>query len=273
MTASSGQEWGPRIIPDSQLIYVMSGQAILYLGPERFTLGSGDCVFYGPKSPHKLVSDKSEPFTFASIHFEWNSTSLVPIHPMPGIQNCTPVKMTTLPSSYKVHIDGHGDVMLPHCFSQPNLESMFTQIVREYRFEEHGYLTVLKGLLTQLVAIILRYRINGENSSATRRKIAPALEMIRKQPHINWTSSELAHLCGYHPTYFSTLFKETIGHSPKHYLVLERIRKAKQLLIETATVEEVAYKLGYASIHYFCRNFKAVTGLTPTEFKLQSIEL
>jgi AraC-like DNA-binding protein len=131
----------------------------------------------------------------------------------------------------------------------------------------------MRGLLTQLITIIIRNEMNGKYSSGERRKIAPALEAIRKQPNINWSSCELAELCGYHPTYFASIFRETIGSSPKHYLIQERIRKAKQLLLEVKTIEEVSVKLGYTSLHYFCRNFKTVTGLTPTEYKIQSLEL
>ncbi|WP_376774375.1 helix-turn-helix domain-containing protein [Paenibacillus eucommiae] len=55
------------------------------------------------------------------------------------------------------------------------------------------------------------------------------------------------------------------------YLILERIRKAKLYLLEADSVEKVAERLGYTSIHYFSRNFKEVTGFTPTRFKQHSI--
>jgi AraC family transcriptional regulator, activator of mtrCDE len=273
MTAEPGQVWGPRTIPDCQLIYIVSGKASLTLGSEIYNLNPGESVFYGENSPHKLISTKSEPFTFTSIHFNWDSKSPKPIHPLSGIKECSLSDLGNQVPSYHILVEEHGEIKFPNHFILPHLEPLFLKIVREYRFEEPGYTFVLRGLLTQLLTVIIRNEMNGGYSSGERRKIAPALEAIRKQPNKNWSSSELADLCGYHPTYFASIFKETIGFSPKHYLIQERIRKAKQLLIEMKTIEEVSINLGYTSLHYFCRNFKTVTGLTPSEYKLQSIEL
>lgn len=273
LTTFPGQEWGPRTIPDCQLLYVISGKAVLYLGLQEMKLTPGDCVFYGANSPHRIVSSELDPCTFTSIHYSWNNESPEPVPPHAKIRKCTAQELQISAQSYMIHVHGHGEIKFPHHFTKPNLESLFMQIVREYRFEELGYESVLRGLLTQLLVVILRHQINGHSSSATWRKIAPALEAIRKQPNIDWRTEELAAACGYHPTYFTVLFKETTGHSPKHYLVLERIRKAKHMLLEAETIEEVAEKLEYTSVHYFCRNFKTITGLTPTQFKQQSIEL
>jgi AraC family transcriptional activator of mtrCDE len=273
MTASPGQDWGPRTIPDCQLVYIISGHAKLILGPQTYLLSAGDCVFYGIDSPHWLISSESDPFTFTSIHYSWDKDSPDPVHPVTDIRNAAAADLGNPAVRYIIHVDGHGEVEFPHYFAFSNLDSLFLQIVREYRFEEYGYSSVLRGLLTQLLTVIIRHQINGQYSSAARRKIAPALEAIRKQPHIAWKTTELANLCGYHPTYFAALFYESTGHSPKHFIILERIRKAKQLLLEAESIEAVADQLGYASVHYFSRNFKSVTGLTPTQFKQQSLEL
>lgn len=273
MAAFPGQEWGPRIIPDCQLLHVLSGKAKLSLGLRQYNLAAGDYVFYGSDSPHHLVSSKSDPFTFASIHYRWHQVSPKPVHPEYGIRTCIAGESSKPARNYIVHVNGYGEVEFPHYFTSSALEHLFLQVVREYRFEEPGYTSVLRGLLSQLLVMILRQQINGQQSPAARRKIAPALEVIRKQPNVSWKAEKLAGLCGYHPTYFAQLFKEATGHSPKHYLILERIRKAKSLLLEAGTVEEAAERLGYTSLHYFCRNFKEVTGLTPTEFKRRSIEL
>ncbi|WP_376774376.1 helix-turn-helix transcriptional regulator [Paenibacillus eucommiae] len=68
--------------------------------------------------------------------------------------------------------------------------------------------------MIQMIVAIVRHQINGYYSSADWRKIAPALEAIRRQPHLAWTIADLARLCGYHPSYFTAIFKKTIGHSP-----------------------------------------------------------
>ena len=81
--------------------------------------------------------------------------------------------------------------------------------------------------------------------------------------------AELAALCGYHAIYFSSLFRKCTGDNPKQYLISQRIRKAKFHLLSGEKMEAIAERLGYASVHYFSRNFKEETGLTPTELKQQ----
>lgn len=271
--SAPGTVWGPRMIPDCQLLYLISGHACIALGPQEFELGPGDCVFYGTNTPHIIISSDSDPMNFLSMHFSWEKESPEPDSPVEKIEVCSRKELSIPPLSYSVDVEDYGNVVIPHHMVVPNIEGLFMQIVREYRFEERGYSAVLRGLLTQLLVVIVRHQINEYRTTEAWRKISSALEAIRKQPNRSWKTAELAQLCGYHPTYLAEIFKEMTGHSPKHYLILERIRKAKQFLLETESVEKVADHLGYTSVHYFCRNFKEVTGLTPTEFKRRNIEL
>jgi AraC family transcriptional regulator len=68
--------------------------------------------------------------------------------------------------------------------------------------------------------------------------------------------------------YISALFSETEGITIEQYFILQRIEKAKELLVYNEyTLSEIADKLGYSSVQYLSTQFKKVTGLTPTHFK------
>jgi len=273
MESATDCTWGPRIIPDCQLVYTIDGEATLTIGGERIEMTGGMGVFYGAESPHLIEVAAHTEWTFASIHFSWDQISPVPVHPNPGIVLCPASEIGRGALVYTIEVDGFGVMPFPFQFTLPHLESLFMQITREYRFAEPGYESVLRGLIVQLLTVILRHRIEEGRDTASRRKIAPALEAIRKQPDRAWTSAELARLCGYHPTYFAELFQQSVGAAPKQYVAQERIRRAKYLLIEENTVEAVAQKLGYASLHYFSRQFKQETGMSPTQFKKRSTQL
>ena len=48
-----------------------------------------------------------------------------------------------------------------------------------------------------------------------------------------------------------------------------KIDTAKQLMREgNYNITQIADYLGYASVHYFSRHFKQVTGMTPSEYTL-----
>lgn len=273
MATSSGQAWGPRIIGDCQFVYTLSGKATLRMGNQIFDLRAGDLVFYGPQCPHQLVAAEDDPFTFMSIHFDWCTDEVEPAHPLHQIRSCSEEQLSQQIPSYTIIVNEQKELVFPNHMTIPNIEDLFDQLVTEFRLEEPGYGCMSKALFLQLITTIIRQKLQNGLWKNEKRKIAPALEAIQKRPDYHWPLTELSDLCGYHPTYFSNLFKDIMGCAPKHYLITERIKKAKQLLIDMELIEEVADQLGYSSVHYFCRNFKSLTGLTPTEYKRQCLEV
>lgn len=68
--------------------------------------------------------------------------------------------------------------------------------------------------------------------------------------------------------YLSTLFSSLEGITIEKYIILQRIEKVKELLVyDELTLSEIAWKLGYSSVHHLSAQFKKITGLTPSHFK------
>lgn len=88
-----------------------------------------------------------------------------------------------------------------------------------------------------------------------------------KPEYINlseFLSSELHH----DYSYLSHLFSMVEGKTIEKYLILQRIEKVKELLVyDELTLNEISYKLGYSSVAHLSRQFKEVTGLTPSYYK------
>lgn len=81
---------------------------------------------------------------------------------------------------------------------------------------------------------------------------------------------DLAEHVNISPQYFSKLLKRTTGFNFIDWLAMLRVRKAKELLINTSlTVKEVCFLVGYKDPNYFSRIFKKRTGITPSEFVKQ----
>lgn len=73
----------------------------------------------------------------------------------------------------------------------------------------------------------------------------------------------------YHsPTYFSKLFKRTVGIGYCEYVSKKRLQKAAQLLKETNLKNyQIMEEVGFDSPSYFIRMFRKVYGCTPQEYK------
>ena len=70
-------------------------------------------------------------------------------------------------------------------------------------------------------------------------------------------------------TYLSNLFSAVEGVTIEHYFILMKIEKTKELLVyDELTLTEIAFRLGYSSIAHLSRQFKKVTGMPPSHFKL-----
>ena len=68
--------------------------------------------------------------------------------------------------------------------------------------------------------------------------------------------------------YLSNLFSQTEGITIEQFIIMQRIERAKELLVyDELTLSEIAYKLNYSSVQHLSTQFKKITGLTPSHFK------
>lgn len=81
-------------------------------------------------------------------------------------------------------------------------------------------------------------------------------------------SAYLAAQLGYDYRYLSRLFSEVEGITVEHYLIAQRIERVKELLVyNEQTLADIAFGMGYSSTAHLSRQFRHITGMTPTEFK------
>jgi AraC-like DNA-binding protein/mannose-6-phosphate isomerase-like protein (cupin superfamily) len=273
ITVPAGVVWGPRTIPDYQFVYIVNGSASLEYAGQKLDLRPGHCVFYGSHTPHRLSASQLEPLTIASVHFRFDTESPEPVSPQPYLKACPESDLHLPDVTYTIQVEGIGDVELWALFDVQGVEGLFTRMAKEFLHQELGCEAIMRGYLIQLLGTLIRFQIDKRFRAANERsKIAIAMEAIRSRPAHAWSIPELAALAGYHPTYFAELFREATGYAPKQFLIQERIKQAQLLLLQENSIEAVAEKLGYSSYHYFCRNFKAVTCRTPSEFKKRNQE-
>tara|TARA_R110001606_G_scaffold248217_1_gene396242 strand:- start:4805 stop:5374 length:570 start_codon:yes stop_codon:yes gene_type:complete len=90
---------------------------------------------------------------------------------------------------------------------------------------------------------------------------------IEKPEHQNF-SKYLTLEIGIDYSYMSNLFSELEGKTIEHYIIEQRIERAKEFIIyNELTLSQISYALNYSSPQHLSRQFKQITGLTPTEFK------
>ncbi len=84
----------------------------------------------------------------------------------------------------------------------------------------------------------------------------------------NNLSDELSNLLHKDYSIISKTFSRLEGMTIEHFLLYQRIEKAKELIsYEEMTIAEIAFDLEYSSSAHLSSQFKQITGMSPSEFK------
>ena len=120
------------------------------------------------------------------------------------------------------------------------------------------------GLIYEFFSVLM------ENSALNKKIdiINSALKIIDYNYCSDISVEQVAKNLSVDPAYFSRKFSERVGVSPKKYILNKRIERAKELLCVTdAGVFEISNSVGYEDQFYFCRIFKKMTNLSPSEYR------
>lgn len=72
----------------------------------------------------------------------------------------------------------------------------------------------------------------------------------------------------YNYTYLSRMFSEAEDTTIEKFIIQQKVEKVKELLeYNELNLNEIAFKMGYSSSAHLSAQFKAITGLTPSNYK------
>ncbi|WP_170137919.1 helix-turn-helix domain-containing protein [Chitinophaga dinghuensis] len=85
----------------------------------------------------------------------------------------------------------------------------------------------------------------------------------------SYVSNKLAYDFGY----LSDVFSKMEGITVERYFMLQRLEKVKELLdYDQLSLSEIAFEVGFSSVHHLSTQFKKITGTTPTQYKQLAIK-
>ena len=83
-------------------------------------------------------------------------------------------------------------------------------------------------------------------------------------------SCYLSNKLNYKYGYLSNVFSKVCGMSIERYIISQKIEKVKwMLIVENAPLSEIAYQMNYSSVSHLSAQFKKVTGLSASEYKIK----
>lgn len=163
-------------------------------------------------------------------------------------------------------------------FESDNLKATLQKlqsVVNGAGINDHAYAETL-GLL---LLWELRHAVDPKRSprsqirgGLTLRQLRRVQEFVDAQISTEISISDLASVAGLSHYHFIRTFKEAAGHSPYQYVLSERTRHAKGLLLSTPdlSLEDVARAAGFSDTSQLNRVFRKFVGVTPTVFRRES---
>lgn len=111
--------------------------------------------------------------------------------------------------------------------------------------------------------------LDGHKSELVQRIKDAIHEMIEDENSKNLKISVyLADKLNYSYAYLSNLFSENTYTSIENYVILQKVDRAKELLLKSnLTLTEIAHRLNYSSVAHLSSQFKKTTGLAPSAFQ------
>lgn len=152
----------------------------------------------------------------------------------------------------------------------PQIPAILDVMTSELRAKRPGYGVILTRLADVVAAAILRRWVEagcdvcGWVEAVRDPKLARLLAALHKEPGRNWSVADMASEMGMSRSVFAERFVELTKATPQQYLINLRMRLASQWIgRENLPLDEVAERLGYASVAAFSRAFKRTTGKSP----------
>lgn len=128
---------------------------------------------------------------------------------------------------------------------------------------------LLETMILTFVQQVIKYK-----SASGERQLSPSviqgMDYIHKHLHDPLSLTQISREVHLSPTYYSALFYRETGSHISQYILQEKIQAACNLLCYSPySGAEIASYLAFSSHSHFCRQFKQLTGMTPSEYRRQ----
>ncbi len=126
----------------------------------------------------------------------------------------------------------------------------------------------LQELLVKIVQLQTLKGVREKNTKINNPLLNQVVTLIRDNIKNKIELKQIARQAGLSTSSLYRLFKNEMGISPVEFVILEKIKLAKQYLSnKDIYIKNVSYEAGFEDSNYFIRLFKHYEGITPKQYQ------
>lgn len=243
---------------DYRLIYVLAGECRLYTEALDEPLAPGDLAVLPPATGYRFVYQPEAPCSFVLLNFDLDSQRYGedPIAPA----NKAAFDAALLFSPLRLPPFQEPLLVRKHFELRQSMEHLCDLMQSTPPFYADILSAELKAALLQV--------LTRQNADRENVLVAEIRRYIDLNFMLSLSNSIIAKRFGYHPYYLNQLFTTGMGQSIHAYLIGQRLRYARQLLLSTErSVASIAQECGFGGASWFSECFKARMGVTPSQYR------
>ncbi|SDW90562.1 AraC-type DNA-binding protein [Paenibacillus sp. CF384] len=258
--------WSRRIY-DFQLIYVKHGEIRATIEGDLIEARAGSLLILAPWQHHRIEVLTAPHAELLGIHFDFfdgatNSHTIIADE-----YNPDPDAFSDMP-----YLGADRPIITESLLTNvsPRIISLFENVIQEWNDRQQDYDSVCKGLMIQLIGLLLRQQNEGRGTPHPKyeKRLLELVQEIRNDCSRRWSSTDMAKFLLVHEDYMSRQFKAMMGIGPNKFVQTVRHQEAKRLLRETdQTIEWISGAVGYEDFHYFSRIFRRWEGMSAMQFR------
>lgn len=233
-----------------ELVYVASGENNVIIDGENHLVHQGEAIIFAPLSYH-IGSEENGEMTLYIISFDVLS-------PLPAELYNRTLSLTKKQKAVISEIFATGLELFSIVPPSSEEKGMF--------FNGKGGdndLQIIKNNL-ELLLLSLLENVRLKNYDEPTNEKMSVIEFLRKNLRENLTLEEIAHACSMSTSRLKRMFDGGVI----SYFNELKISHAKELIRNTdMNISQISEALGFTSLHYFSRLFKAKIGISPSEYK------
>ncbi len=243
-SCAPGHAFGPGYKDHHKIHYIHEGRGTFTMFGQSYSLGPHEAFLIYPETLAYYEADREDPWRYSWVAFD-------------GLNS-------------KVYLDRIGfspRTPVITCNNAEAIERDIAELLRCSEFDMNRDVRLI-GLLYVLFSTMIADRCPPVRTGEINDYIAKAVRFIEKNYTQELRVEQVAEYVCLERKYFSKLFKEQTGMSPKEFLIHFRMRKARALMRNPEIpIGQVSASVGYKDPLLFSRIFKAHNGYSPRAFR------